>query len=296
VARYWAAVALAETAAAAAGAVPIRAGRRATDAGDFARTVTAGGHPPAPALTPGGPKVGIDRVRAANYLADSEQIAARIAASGFTASGAVAADLRAAALTAVKTAAARLDTFRAGALLADAEQAALAISADHERFEWLGQVALTVARIDPARAEQMAGSLLRLPHKLAELALALAPYDVVRAERIAATITDDYLRALVRATLAVQAAPDTAESRLREAEEAANGSPARMIEVAMMTARVNPDRAEQVARSVTDGPEIIYVPSGADRYERLPVNGLMRSARYWMARALTGLAAAAGGR
>ena len=296
VARYWAAVALAETAAAAAGAVPIRAGRRATDAGDFARTVTAGGHPPAPALTPGGPKVGIDRVRAANYLADSEQIAARIAASGFTASGAVAADLRAAALTAVKTAAARLDTFRAGALLADAEQAALAISADHERFEWLGQVALTVARIDPARAEQMAGSLLRLPHKLAELALALAPYDVVRAERIAATITDDYLRALVRATLAVQAAPDTAESRLREAEQAANGSPARMIEVAMVTARVNPDRAEQVARSVTDGPEIIYVPSGADRYERLPVNGLMRSARYWMARALTGLAAAAGGR
>ena len=66
-----------------------------------------------------------------------------------------------------------------------------------------------------------------------------------------------------------------------------------MIEVAMVTARVNPDRAEQVARSVTDGPEIIYVPSGDNRYERLPVNGLMRSARYWRAWALTGLATAA---
>jgi hypothetical protein len=293
VARYWAAVALAETAAAVAGADPIRPGRRSADAGHFARTVTAAGHSPAPTLGPGGAKAGIDRARAANYLADSEQIAARIAASGLTASGAVAADLRAAALTAAKTAAARLDPFRAGDLLADAEQAALAISADHERFEWLGQVALTVARIDPARVEQIAGRLLRLPRKLGELALALAPDDVTGAERIAAAITDDYLRALVRATLAVQAAPDTAESRLREAEQAANGSPARMIEVAMVTARVNPDRAEQVARSVTDGPEIIYVPSGDNRYERLPVNGLMRSARYWRARALTGLATAA---
>ena len=72
-------------------------------------------------------------------------------------------------------------------------------------------MALAVARIDPARAEQIAGSLLRLPRReLGELALALAPDDVTRAERIAAAITDDYLRALVRATLAVQAALDTA--------------------------------------------------------------------------------------
>ena len=47
VARYWAAVALAETAAAVAGADPIRPGRRPADSGHFARTVTAGGHSPA---------------------------------------------------------------------------------------------------------------------------------------------------------------------------------------------------------------------------------------------------------
>lgn len=294
VARYWAAVALAETAAAAAGAVPIRPGRRLADAGHFLRTVTSPGHSPAPTLGPGRAKAGIDRARAAHYLADAEQIAAGIAASGLTAPGTLAADLRAGALTAVKTAAARLDPSHADALLIEAKHSALAISADHERFEWLGQVALTVARLDPAQAEQI-GSLLRLPHKLGELALALAPEDVTRAERIAAAITDDYLRALIRATLAVQAAPDIAESRLREAEQAANGSPTRMIEVAVVTARVNPDRAEQVARSVADGPEIIYVPSDDNRYGRLAVNGLMRSAQYWRAWALTDLAAASEG-
>jgi Protein kinase domain len=292
VARYWAAVALAETAAAAAGAGPIRPGRWPADAEHFARTVTTPGHSSARTLNPGGAIVRIDRARAATYLTDAEQLAMRIAAAGSTASGAAAADLRAAALTAVKTAAARLDPVRAGALLADAEQAAQAISADHERFEWLGQVALTAARTDPARAEQIAGRLLRFPHKLGELALAMASDEAARAERIAATITDEYLRALVRAALAVQAAPETAESRLREAEQAANASPARMIEVAMVTARNDPDRAEQVARSVHDGPEIIYVPSGDNPYERLPVNGLMRSAQYWRARALTALATA----
>jgi len=289
VARYWAAVALAETAAAAAGAGPIRPGRQPADDEHSARTVTAPGQSPARTLVPGGAIVRIDRARAAKYLTDAEQLAA----SGFTASGAAAADMRAAALTAVKTAAARVDPGRAGALLADAEQAAQAISAEHERFERLGQVALTAARADPARAEQIAGSLLRFPQKLGELALAMAPDEAARAERIAATITDEYVRALVRAALAVQAVPDTAESRLREAEQAADASPARMIEVAMVTARTDPDRAEQIARSVRDGPEIIYVPAADKPYQRLPVNGLMRSAQYWRARALTALATAA---
>jgi hypothetical protein len=117
--------------------------------------------------------------------------------------------------------------------------------------------------------------------------------DAARAERIAATITDEYLGALVRAALAVQAAPDTAELLLGDAEQAANGIPARLIEVAMVAARTDPNRAEQIARSVTGGPEIIYVSSEDGQHERLPASGLMRSAQYWRARALTDLATAA---
>ena len=293
IARYWAAIALAETAVGVTGASPIRPGRLPADAEHFARTITAVGNSRAQTLSPGSKTAEMDRTRAAQYLADAEQLASRIAASGFTASGAAKADLRAGALAAVKTAAARLDPVRAGALLAEAEQAARAISADHERFESLGQVALAAARTLPARAEQIARSLLRLPHKLGELALVVALGDAARAERIAAAITDEYLRALVRAALAVQAAPDTAELLLGEAEQAANGIPARLIEVAMVTIRTDPDRAEQVARSVDRGPEIIYVPSEDGPYERLPTNGLMRSAQYWRARALTDLAVVA---
>ena len=292
-ARYWAAIALAETAVGVTGADPIRPGRLPADAEHFARTVTAVGNSRVQTLSPGSKIAQMDPARAANYLAGAEQLASRIAASGFTASGAAKADLRAGALAAVKSAAARLDPVRAGALLAEAEQAARAISADHERFESLGQVALTAARILPARAEQIARSLLRLPHKLGELALVLALDDAARAERIAATITDEYLRALVRAALAVQAAPDTAGLLLGEAEQAANGIPARLIEVAMVAVPTDPDHAEQVARSVDRGPEIIYVPSEDGPYERLPANGLMRSAQYWRARALTDLAAVA---
>ena len=292
-ARYWAAIALAETAVGVTGATSIRPGRLPADAEHFARTITAAGNSRDRTLSPDSKLAGIDRARSATYLADAEQLATRIAASGFTTSGVATADLRAGALAAVKAAAARLDPVRAGALLAEAEQAARAIGADHERFESLAQVALTAARILPARAEQMAGSLLRLPHKLGELALMVALDDTARAERIAVTITDEYLRALVRAALAVRAAPGTAEPLLEEAEQAANGIPARLIEVAMVAARTDPDRAEQVARSVTRGPEIIYVLSKDNQHERLPASGLMRSAQYWRARALTDLATVA---
>ena len=292
-ARYWAAIALAETAVGVTGADPIRPGRLPDDAEHFAHTVTAVGNSRDRTLSPGSKMAGINRARAAKYLADAEQLISRITASGFTASGAATDDLRAGALAAVKTAAARLDPVRAGTLLAEAEHAARAINADRERFESLGQVALTAARILPARAEQVARSLRRLPHKLGELALVVALDDAARAERIAATITDEYLRALVRAALAVQADPDTAELLLGEAEQAANGIPARLIEVAMVAARTDPNRAEQIARSVTGGPEIIYVLSEDGQHERLPANGLMRSAQYWRARALTDLATVA---
>jgi serine/threonine protein kinase len=293
-ARYWAALALAEIAVGAAGAGPVQVGRRPTDADHFARTITAVGASRARTVSPARKTAGIDDpARAARYLADAEQLALGIAASGFTASGAAMADLRAGARAAVKAAAARIDPVHAGALLAEAEQAARAISADSGRFESLGQVALTAACTDPPRAEQIARSLLHLPHKLGELALVVAVGNIIRAERIAATITDDYVRAIVGAALAVQAASDSAGSLLRMAEKAAHGIPARVIEVAVVTARTDWARAEQIARGIDAGPEIIYLPSEDNQYERLPTNGQVRSAPYWRARALTDLAIAA---
>ena len=290
-ARYWAALALAEIAVGVIGAGPVRVGRLPTDADHFARTITAVGVSRARTVSPARKAAGTDDpARAARYLADAEQLALSIAASGFTASGVAMADLRAGARAAVKAAAARMDPVHAGALLAEAEQAARAISADSGRFESLGQVALTAACIDPPRAEQIARSLLHLPHKLGELALVVVGDNVVRAERIAATITDDYVRTIVGAVLAVQAASDNAESLLRMAEKAANGIPARLIEVAVVTARTDWARAERIARSIDAGPEIIYLPSEDNRYERLPTNGQVRSAPYWRTRALTDLA------
>ena len=289
-ASYWAVRALTEVATAVSGASPIRTGGLSTDAEHFARTITAVGDSRTRAPSPVNSMAGIDPARAAQYLADAEQLALRIAVSSFTAAGVATADLRAGALSAVKTAAARINPVRAPALLAEAEQAARAIGADSYRFEALGQVALTATRTDPVRAEQIAQSLLQLPHKLGELALAMTLNELARAERIAATITDEYLRALVRAVLTVQAAPDQAEPLLREAERAAGGIPARVVEVAAVTARIDPARAEQIARTIKSGPEVIYMQSDDNEYERLATTGYMRSAEYWKARALTDLA------
>lgn len=292
-ARYWAALALAEAAAGTAGASPLRPGRFPADPGSFARTITAIGSSRDETLSPGRQPPAVNPARAGGYLAEAGKLAASIAASGVTASGAAAADLQAGALAAVKTAAARLDPAQAGALLAEAEQAARAITADRQRFDALEQVARTAARILPERAEQIARSLLHAPRTLGELALVVAADDAERAGRIAAAITDDYVRALVQAALAVRTAPGTAGPLLDQAERAANGIPARLIEVALVAARIDPDHAERLARSVTRGAEIIYVRPDDGQHGWLPVNGLVRSAHYWQAWALTDLAAVA---
>jgi predicted Ser/Thr protein kinase len=292
-ARYWAALALAETAVGASGASPVRPVRLPADLESFARTVTEVGDSRDRTLDPGLPPVVMNPARAARYLADAGNLASAIAASGVTASGAAAADLRSGALAAVKTAAARLDPAQAGAFLAEAEHAARAIGADHLRFEALGRVALTAAGILPERAEQLTGSLLRVPGTLVELALVVSLGDAARAGRIAAAITDDYLRALAQAALAVRATPDTAGPLLDRAERAANGIPARLIEVAVVAARTDPDRAERMARSVGTGAEIIYERPEDGQHDRRPVNGRVRSAPYWQAWALTDLAAVA---
>jgi hypothetical protein len=70
--------------------------------------------------------------------------------------------------------------------------------------------------------------------------LAVALTDAERAARIAATIADEFLRALVMAVQVVRADPGNAEPLLREAEKAAGGAPAQIIEAAMVTARIAP--------------------------------------------------------
>jgi hypothetical protein len=288
VARYWAARALAEIAVGVAGVGPVHGGRTSTDPGQFARTITVG-EPGSRAPSPARATVGIDRARAAVYLADAERFALGIAVSGLTASGAPAADLRAGAIAAVKSAAAQINPAAAAGLLTEAEQAARMISANADRFESLRQVALSAARVDPGRAEQIARSLPVLPHRLGEIALVVAQRDQEAAERIATAITDEYVRALVRAALKVRT--DNAGALLGQAEYAAGAVPARLIEVAVLAAINDPVRAERIARDIKSGNEIAYARPSGDQYERA-ITGYMRSADWWRARALADIAMA----
>ena len=286
-ARYWAVRALTAVALGVSGAWT---SQLSTDAGYFARTITVVTDSRDRTPAPASPQNEIDPARAASYLANAEKLAASIAGAGLTAAGVGTADLRAGALCAVKTAAARFDRARTVALLGEAEQAARAIGADWMRFEALGQVALSAADTDPERTEQIARSLHRLPRQVSELALVTARDDVARAERIAASITDEYLRALVRAILAVKVAPSKAEPLLNEALRVAGTFSARVAEVASVIARTDPVRAEHIARTLTRGPDVIYVQSESDQYEQKATTGYVRSAEYWKARALTDLA------
>lgn len=288
-ARYWAVRALTEVALAVGGCRRMGASPSPADPGHIARTITVDGDMAGRAARPVGPTTGTDPARAAWYMAKAEQFASCIADSGVTSGDVATRDLRAAALCAVKTAEARLDRAHAIALQAEAEQAARAIGADWYRLEALGQLALAAADTDPARTEQISRSLLRLPHKLAELAL-LPSLDYARAERIAVTITDAYLRALVSAVLAVNVGSAKAESLLDEAMRNAGAMPGRVVEVAMVIARTDLARAEQIARTLTQGPEVIYRHSDDNQYERVAITGWIRSAEYWRARALTDLA------
>jgi Protein kinase domain len=288
-ARYWAVRVLTEIALGVGGCRRTGTSRSSADPGHFARTITVDGDMASRAARPAGPATGTDAVRAADYMAKAEQLASSIAASGVTSAGVATPDLRAAARCAVTTAAAQLDQAHAVALLAEAEQSARAIGADWYRLEALGQLALAAADTDPARTEQISRSLLRLPHKVGELAL-LPSLDYARAERIADAITDVYLRALVRAVLAVNVGSAKAESLLDQAMRNAGTMPGRVVEVAMVIARTDPARADQIARTLAQGPEVRYIQSDDNQYEQVAVTGWIRSAEYWRARALADLA------
>ena len=77
--------------------------------------------------------------------------------------------------------------------------------------------------------------------------------DPACGERIVARSADGYLPALVRAVVAVRADPANAGPLLEQAVEVAGNDPAHVAEMAMVMASADPDRAEQVVRTMTAG-------------------------------------------
>ena len=243
-AMYWKVRALIEIAIAVAGADPDRSARPPDDAERFARSIIVSGtlRDVAP-TTAEATAAQIDPDQAGQPLTEAEQWARAISKS----------DLQAMALTSIKVAAAQIDPGHAGQLLTEAEQYARTISGAPARLETLGEVALAAARIDPAQAEQVIRSLPPDAPRLAEVAMAAARTDPACGERIAASSADRYLQALVGAVVAVRTDPANAGPRLEQAVAAAGNDPAHVAEIAMVVAPADPDRAEQIVRSIKAG-------------------------------------------
>jgi Protein kinase domain len=241
---YWKVRALTEIAIATAGADPGRSMRLPDDAERVAK-------PTAPQSTvrdvaPTKAETGavqIHPAEAGQLLTEAEQWAHAINRS----------DLQGMALASVKIAAAQIDPAQAGQLLTEAEQYARAISGALARLETLGEVALAAARANPAQAEQVIRSMPPDAAGRAEVALVAARTDPACGERIAAASADGYLQALVRAVVAVRADPADAWPLLEQAVEAAGDDAAHLAEIAMVVAPADPDRAEQVARTIKAG-------------------------------------------
>jgi hypothetical protein len=258
---YWKVRALTEIAIVVAGADSDRSVRLSDDAGRFTRTIADQGTSPhaAPASAEA-TAAQTDPAQAEQLLTEAEQWACAISKS----------DLQGMALTSVKMAAAQIDPDHAGQLLTEAEQYARAISSAPARLETLGEVALAAARINPVQAEQVMSSLPANAPTRAEVAMVAALTDPACGERIAAGSADRYLRALVRAVVAIRTDPANAGPRLEQAVAAAGHDPAHVAEIAVVVACTDPARAEQVAGTIKAGAGM--------------------TAGYWKARALAGLA------
>jgi len=236
------------------------------DPRQFVPTIIAVGESPGGTFARASP-AGINSAYAKQLLAEAENMAHSIWG----------ADLRAEAMVTVRTAAARNAPEQALPLLTEAEQFARTISRDSARFDALEEVALAAARTVPALAEQFARSLRHLQDKVPEIALAITLTDAILAERIAATIVDEYWHDFVLAVIAIRTDPANARSLLITAEKAARGKPYYLRSVAMVTNRIDPAHAEQIARgmrklAITLGPGLLGSP-GADRSRELaPAN------------------------
>jgi len=262
-AMYWKVRALIEIAVGVAGPDADLPAPPPDDAERFARPVTAQGTVREVAATTAETAAAqIDPEQAGQLLTEAEQWAGAISKS----------DLKAMALTSVKVAEAQIDPGQAEQMLTEAEQRARAIGGASARLETLGEVAVAAARINPAQAEQVIRGLPPDAPRLAEVAMVAARTDPACGERIAARSADGYLQALVRAVVAVRADPANAGPRLEQAVAAAGDDPARVAEIAMVMASADPDRAEQVTRTMTAGAGM--------------------TAGYWRARTLVDLAGA----
>jgi hypothetical protein len=257
---YWKVRALTEIATVMARADSDRSVRLSDDAERFARTIADQGTFPDAAPTGAEAAAQTDPAQAGQLLTEAEEWARAISHS----------DLQAMALTSVKAAAAQIDPDQAEQLLAEAEQYARAISSAPSRLEALEEVAQAAARTNPVQAEQIIGSLPPDAPKWAEVAMVAALNDPACGERIAASSTDRYLQALVRAVVAVRTDSADAGPLLDEAVAAAGDDPARAAEIAVVVASTDPARAEQVASTIKAGAGM--------------------TAAYWRARALAGLA------
>jgi hypothetical protein len=258
---YWKVRALTEIAIIVSRANSDRSARLPDDAERFARTIAGQGtlREAAPASAEAA-RARSDPAQAGQLLTEAEQWARAISKS----------DLQNMALTSVKAAAAQIDPDHAGQLLTEAEQYASAISNAPARLETLGEVALAAARTNPVQAEQVIGNLPPNAPQRAEVAMIAALTDPACGERIAASSADRYLRALVRAVVAVRTDSADAGPMLEQAVEAAGDDPAHVAEIAGVLASTDPVRAEQVASTITAGAGM--------------------TAGYWRARVLANLA------
>jgi hypothetical protein len=226
----------------------------------------------------------LDSLDLARTITDPDQrgrmlapLAARVSAF---AGGAMAADLRAEAVTAAQALddpherAWVLQEIAATAATADVAEAAQIcglIDDAHVRTETLAQVAAIAARRDPDEAEQYARSLAEGSQRdgaLAATAEVIAESDPDRGELIARSVTDPVYRAGALAKVAAEIArsdPDRAAALCEQATEAARSAgiahgpalnrwraamPVAAISAAL--AAVDPERAHRLALCVTD--------------------------------------------
>lgn len=152
-------------------------------------------------------------------------------------------------------------------ILAEALQAAQAITEEYEKNPALADIAQAVAITDPDRAERIAQEITDLHTKeraLAGIANELAATDPDRAERIAWALSIPYGKAWALACIAEALAvtdPDRARGLVTDAERIARATfdAVRLADIARVVAATDPDRAklladdaERIARTETE--------------------------------------------
>jgi len=193
-----------------------------------------------------------------------------------------------------------LDSAKALAILAEAERASRSLPDPWDQALALGWwIAKPAARLDPgyaprllADAEQLSRAITDPSHQFHALRLiaeVMAGLDIVEAERIAQTITDadEQVRGLLKVTqVAAERDPDAARRLLDTVERAAHAMDERdaswrLQELAAIAATLDVDRAESIARTISDDEKradaLVKAAKGASQDPRR-VSGLLKEA------------------